>query len=57
MNDVYDAVSCGEVIFSLSLYGRHVISSVPFGECSDSKYGWNSHIRLYIIARLRIKLY
>ena len=28
MNDVYDVVSCGEVIFSLSLYGRHVVSSL-----------------------------
>ena len=26
MNDVYDAVSCGEVISSLSLYGKHVSS-------------------------------
>ena len=28
MNDVYDVVSNGEVIFSLSLYGRHVVSSL-----------------------------
>ena len=28
MNDAYDVVSCGEVIFSLSLYGRRVVSSL-----------------------------
>ena len=28
MNDAYDVVSSGEVIFSLSLYGRRVVSSL-----------------------------
>ena len=35
MNDVYDVVSCGEVIFSLSLYGRHVISSLEKSDVSS----------------------
>ena len=34
-NDVYDVVSCEEVIISLLLYGRHVVSSMDKSDDSS----------------------
>ena len=35
MNDVYEVVSCGGLIFSLSLYGRQVVSSLDKSDVSS----------------------